>query len=163
VGTRSIRSHHGAAMAQTISYLLSGQGAERQFVEGLRRGEEGCYRQLYEVFAPRLQRTLERIFRDPNLAGDAVQATFLKVFRKIDQFSGQSSLLTWMTRIGIREGQDLQRRHARAGRRIEPIPTEPARTPEQQHAEQEMVHHLQRLIDELPIEKRTALLLFEVE
>ena len=53
--------------SKPVTHLMNGPGAERQLVEGLLRGEESCYRQLYEVFAPRLRALLQRIFRDPAL------------------------------------------------------------------------------------------------
>jgi RNA polymerase sigma-70 factor (ECF subfamily) len=136
-------------------------GAEAQLVEALRRGELAAYRQLYEVFAPRLQRTVERIYRDPRIAEDAIQSTFLIVFQKVDGFDGRAALLTWMTRIAIREAQRL----AQSGRPRPaqvPAPTVTL-TPEAHNASRQLLRHLESLIAALPIEKRTALLLFQVE
>lgn len=150
-------------------------GTEQELVARLCRGDAASYRELHDRFAPRLLRTLERIFgRDPQLCRDAVQETFLIVFRKIGQFDGRSSLLTWITRIGIRQAQQL----LRTGARHRPLPEEfsavaaaeraalhgePPRSPEELHATRELCQVLERLIAELPEDKRMALLLFEVE
>ena len=42
-------------MSRSVRHLLQGRGAEQQLVEGLIRGEEASYRQLYEAFSPRLR------------------------------------------------------------------------------------------------------------
>lgn len=150
--------------SKPVTHLLNGPGAERQLVEGLLRGEEASYRQLYEVFAPRLRALLLRIFRDPTMVDDAVQATFLAVFQKIEQFGGRSALFTWMTRIGLNKAGHLARKQARSRRLVGGIePADAPVTPEQHGSEREQHRYLESLIAALPLEKRSALLLFEVE
>ncbi len=148
-------------MSKPLEYLPLPASAEKELVASLCRGEAESYRHLYERFAPRLSRILQRIFSDPQLASDAVQATFLVVFQKIDRFDGRSALLTWMTRIAINEAHALRRKSAR---RPSPAPAnEPARNPEQEHGDRELQRKLSTLVAALPEEKRTALLLFEIE
>ena len=152
-------------MRRPVTHLLHGRGAEQKLVEGLIRGEEACYRQLYEVFSPRLRALLLRIFRDPHLVDDAVQTTFLQVFRCIAQFNGQSSLMTWMTQIALNEASRMARRQTRT-RQVAPedLPeVTDSHTPEQKNAEREEYACLAEAIAALPLEKRTALLLFEIE
>ncbi len=149
-------------MNKSLDYLPLGTGAERELVAGLCRGEPASYRQLYDRFAPRVQRLLVRIFADPQLARDAVQATFLIVFEKIDRFDGRSSLLTWITRIAINEAHSQRRKSARRpppAREEGPLP----KSPEEQHGDRELQKKLMELIHTLPEEKRTALMLFEIE
>jgi RNA polymerase sigma-70 factor, ECF subfamily len=146
-----------------ITYLNS-PGAEARLIEGLRAGDEDCYRHLYAIFAPRLRRMLTRIWKDPQLANDAVQASFLIVFRRIDQFSGRSSLFTWITRIALREAGRLARRtrnqdnEAMVGSVADLAPS-----PEDAFGTREQAERLRTMIDALPVSKRTALILFEVE
>lgn len=47
--------------------------------------------------------------RDEQLAEDAVQETFLKAYRKLHTFRGESSELSWLTSIAIRVCRDVQR------------------------------------------------------
>ncbi|HND08878.1 MAG TPA: sigma-70 family RNA polymerase sigma factor [Pseudomonadota bacterium] len=149
-------------MNKPIEFLPLGASAERELVAGLCRGEAGCYRQLYDRFAPRVQRLLLRIFADPQLARDAVQSTFLIVFEKIDRFDGRSSLLTWITRIAINEAHGQRRKSARRPpERHDDGPLPPS--PEDQHGDKELQKKLMELVQTLPEEKRTALLLFEIE
>lgn len=151
-------------MNRPLTHLLNGRGAEQQLVEGLLRGDEASYRQLYEVFAPRLRGLLLRIYADPPLVEDAVQATFLAVFENIGQFGGRSALFTWITRIGLNHAQRMCRKQVRA-RRLDTAlePSDPDRSPEQHNSDRQQVRYLESLIAALPIEKRAALLLFEVE
>lgn len=148
-------------MSKPLDYLPLPATAEKELVASLCRGEAESYRHLYERFAPRLSRILLRIFSDSQLASDAVQATFLVVFQKIERFDGRSALLTWMTRIAINEAHALRRKNAR--RPLTTPPDEPVRNPEQQHGDRELQHKLSALVAALPEEKRTALLLFEIE
>lgn len=149
-------------MSKPVDYLPLGASAEKELVAGLCRGEAASYRHLYDRFAPRLHRILLRIFADSQLASDAVQASFLIVFQKIDRFDGRASLLTWLTRIAINEAHGLRKKNAR--RPTQPLTEEKhPRTPEQEHGEREMARKLSLLLQALPEEKRTALLLFEVE
>lgn len=46
---------------------------------------------------------------DPDLAQDAVQDTFVKAYRKLDSFRGESSAKTWLTRIAMHTCRDYQR------------------------------------------------------
>lgn len=155
------------SVSRPLTHLLHGRGAERQLVEGLIRGEEASYRQLYEAFCPRLRALLLRIYRDAPLVDDAVQAAFLQVFRNISQFNAQSSLQTWITRIAVNEASRMIRRQTRSRKAPEAPPggeaPESVPTPEQHSAQAEEYQHLAAAIAALPLEKRTALLLFEVE
>lgn len=152
-------------ISRSVSHLLPGRGAEQQLVEGLIRGEEASYRQLYEAFSPRLRGLLLRIFRDSALVEDAVQSTFLQVFRCVSQFNQKASLMTWMTQIALNEAGRMVRRQSRAHKVAGEGLTdaEEQRTPEHQNAQREEYTHLATAIAALPLEKRTALLLFEVE
>lgn len=153
------------SMSRPVTHLLNGRGAEKQLVEGLIRGEEESYRQLYEVFSPRIRGLLLRIFRDVHVVDDALQMTFLQVFRCVGQFNGQASLMTWMTQIALNEAGRIVRRQSRS-RQVSvdalPEPQETS-TPEQKNADREEYACLAAAIAALPLEKRTALLLFEVE
>lgn len=152
------------AVSSSVTYLPPSAASERALVEGLRQGELTAYRQLYELFAPQLRRMLDRVYQDASLADDVVQATFLIVFRKIGQFDGRASLLTWVTRIALREA-------ARARGRAEPVAAPaPAEaelaveaSPEEEAALRRDAAMLAKLISQLPDSKRIALLLFEVE
>jgi RNA polymerase sigma-70 factor (ECF subfamily) len=151
-------------MAEENIAYLNHPAAEERLCQGLRAGQEDCYRHLYEIYAPRLRRMLERIWRDPQLAHDALQSTFLIVFRRIHQFDGRSSLLTWMTRIALREAGRMTRRSRVIidGRELAAL-AENRPSPEDRYGTLEQVEKLRQLVDQLPDAKRSALVLFEIE
>jgi RNA polymerase sigma-70 factor (ECF subfamily) len=148
-------------VSRPVSYLSNGFGTEQQLVAALQDGDEHSYRQLYERYAPALLKTLQRIFRDESVATDALQATFLIVFQKIDGFDARSSLKTWLTRIAIREAR-RQKLPARAPEEVDQLRESPA-CPERETIERQRARRLEVLIAALPTEKRIALLLFEIE
>lgn len=57
--------------------------------------------QLLDTHGDRLLRMCTLYLKDPHLAEDAVQETMLRAWRKADTFRGESSTLTWLTRIAI--------------------------------------------------------------
>jgi RNA polymerase sigma-70 factor, ECF subfamily len=151
-------------MAEDKITFLNSPGAEARLCEGLRAGDDDCYRHLYGIFAPRLKRMLTRIWKDSQLTNDAVQSAFLIVFRRIDQFNGRSSLFTWITRIALREAARLARRtKVQSDDTVFATTPDGAPSPEEVCGTREQVQRMRKLIDQLPVAKRTALVLFEIE
>jgi len=75
-----------------------------------REAQSELVRRYHETL---LQRTTDLV-RDPALAEDAVQDTWLVVLERVDRFEGRSSLLTWLTGIALNRARDHRRRSARA-------------------------------------------------
>ena len=76
--------------------------------------DPGCERkETFEHMVAEWQLPLLRLcfvqLHDKALAEDAVQETFLKAYRGIDSFRGESSVKTWLTRIAINTCRDMQR------------------------------------------------------
>ena len=82
---------------------------ESVLVEGLRAGDERAYEQLILRFQQPVFNLVSRLMDDPTDASDVVQEVFLKVFRNITSFRGQSSLKTWIYRIAVNEGHNHRR------------------------------------------------------
>ncbi len=85
-------------------------------LEGLRAGSEAAYERLLERFQSPVFHLVQRLIDDPNEAGDVTQDVFLKVFRNVASFRGQSSLKTWIYRIAVNEAHNRRRwfgRHRR--------------------------------------------------
>jgi RNA polymerase sigma-70 factor (ECF subfamily) len=115
-------------VADTILHLenaLSPDGVSREpldssddakLLEGLREGTEEAYEMLIARFQQPVYNLACRLMADPGEAGDVVQEVFLKVFRKVHTFRGDSSLKTWVYRIAVNEAHNQQRwfsRHRR--------------------------------------------------
>lgn len=71
--------------------------------------EESAFEELVSQNQDKLLRTCYLYLRDRQLAEDAVQETFLKAYRSLPAFRGDSSQKTWLTRIAINTCRDLYR------------------------------------------------------
>ena len=85
-------------------------------IEALRGNSERAYEELLCRFQQPVYTLALRLLDDPAEASDVVQEVFLKVFRNIGSFRGQSSLKTWIYRITVNEAHNARRwffRHRR--------------------------------------------------
>lgn len=71
--------------------------------------EDSAFEELVSQNQDKLLRTCYLYLRDRQLAEDAVQETFLKAYRSLQAFRGDSSQKTWLTRIAINTCRDLYR------------------------------------------------------
>lgn len=90
--------------------------AERELIEALRAGSEAAYEILILRFEQPVYGLVSRLVDHPSDAADAVQEVFLKVFRKIGSFRGDSSLRTWIYRIAVNEARNQRRWFSRRRR-----------------------------------------------
>lgn len=82
---------------------------DARMVEGLRQGTEAAYEALIAEYRQPVYNLAVRLLSDSTDASDVVQEVFLKVFRKIGAFRGDSSLKTWVYRIAVNEAYNYQR------------------------------------------------------
>jgi RNA polymerase sigma-70 factor (ECF subfamily) len=85
-------------------------------VEALQAGVESAYEELIGLYQQPVYNLVYRLLPDPGDSCDVVQEVFLKVFRNIGNFRGQSSLKTWVYRIALNEAHNKRRwfgRHKR--------------------------------------------------
>ena len=87
-----------------------------ELIEGLRNGAESAYEKLITQYQQPVYNLVFRLLNDPSDACDVVQEVFVKIFRNIKSFRGQSSLKTWVYRIALNEAHNRRRwfgRHKR--------------------------------------------------
>jgi RNA polymerase sigma-70 factor (ECF subfamily) len=85
-------------------------------VEDLRAGVDQAYETLIERYQQPVFNLVYRLLDDPSETADVVQEVFLKIFRNIGSFRGNSSLKTWIYRIAYNEAWNHRRwftRHRR--------------------------------------------------
>ncbi len=82
---------------------------EALLVEGLRAFENSAYEALVDRYSQPVYGLVYRLVSDPADTPDVVQDVFIKVFRSIKSFRGQSSLKTWIYRIAINEAHNQRR------------------------------------------------------
>ena len=78
-------------------------------VRALQEGSEGAYEILLSRFQQPVYNLALRLLNDTSDAADVVQEVFLKVFRNVGHFRGQSSLKTWIYRITVNEAHNQRR------------------------------------------------------
>jgi RNA polymerase sigma-70 factor (ECF subfamily) len=149
---------------------------DRTLANALRAGDETAYEALILRFEQPVFGVVSRLLEDPADAPDVVQDVFLKVFRNISSFRGDSSLKTWIYRIAVNEARNQQRwfgRHRGKEVGFDPAISEslgvgdwlpdPAPGP----YEEALDHEVQALVEEglkrISTTYRTALVLREVE
>ena len=89
---------------------------DHRLIAGLQAGDEKAYEQLIERFQGPVYNLAWRLLNDPSDASDVAQDVFLKVFRNIGHFRGDSTLRTWVYRIAVNESHNRRRwlfRHRR--------------------------------------------------
>lgn len=89
---------------------------DQRLISALQAGEESAYEQLIERFQGAVYNLAYRLLNDPADAGDVAQEVFLKIFRNVGSFRGDSSLRTWVYRIAVNESHNRRRwlfRHRR--------------------------------------------------
>jgi RNA polymerase sigma-70 factor (ECF subfamily) len=104
----------GASAAALIHTLPGTEYSnEGQLLAGCRRREMSAFEQVYLAHGGRLKSIAYQMLGNRSDAEDAVQDTFLKLYRGIEAFHGQSSLGTWLCRILINTCYDLARKRKR--------------------------------------------------
>ena len=111
----------------TLGDLASAIGVREQeaaIVAELKAGSEEAYAWLIGEFHQPIYSLVYRILTDPADAADTTQEVFLKVFRGMKHFHGQSSLKTWIYRIAVHEASNRRRwwfRHKARETSMEPL------------------------------------------
>jgi RNA polymerase sigma-70 factor (ECF subfamily) len=98
------------AGAANVAEFASAIGVpESAVIAELKAGSEEAYTWLVGEFNQPVYSVIYRILTDPSDAADTTQEVFLKVFRGMKYFHGESSLKTWIYRIAIHEASNRRR------------------------------------------------------
>ena len=92
-----------------IASAIAVRPEEASIVAELKSGSEEAYNWLIAHYHQPIYSLVYRIVNDPADAADTTQEVFLKVFRGMKHFNGQSSLKTWLYRIAIHEASNQRR------------------------------------------------------
>ena len=159
--------------APAISSALSCE--ERAFIARLCAGEEAAYEGLIDRFERPVFNLVSRLTEDSADVPDVVQEVFLKVFRNIDSFRGNSTLKTWIYRIAVNESRNHRRwfgRHRKQEITIEPRVDEaecqhelpdPGLSPLEVAIDHELGARIEKALSEINPHFRAVLVLREIE
>lgn len=137
---------------------------DAQLVDRFVAGDRRAFDELMRAHENRVFAVCLRILADREAALDAVQETFITVYRKAGQFSGLSSFSTWLYRVAVNTCYDLLRR----GRRHQATPLPDTHDPADPRGEDaltsaELRPDLEAALAGLADEFRTALVLSDLE
>src|SRR6058998_4185922 len=74
---------------------------DQQLVERAQKGDRRAFELLVTKYQRKLARLLSRLVRDPAEVEDVTQEAFIKAYRALPTFRGDSAFYTWLYRIGI--------------------------------------------------------------
>jgi RNA polymerase sigma-70 factor (ECF subfamily) len=131
-------------------------------VEACRKGSLAAFDKLYQRHGGRMKSIACNLMGNPTDAEDAVQEAFLKIYRNVKTFRGQSSFSTWVYRILINTCIDMKRkRHLHDV--VQPSPVAGIAQPALPASNHPLRLTLEKLVGRLDARLRHVFLLFEVE
>jgi RNA polymerase sigma-70 factor (ECF subfamily) len=146
-----------------------------ELVRRVQKGDKSAFDLLVRKYQHKVLKLVSRYLRDPADAEDVAQEAFIKAYRALPQFRGDSAFYTWLYRIAINTAknallsrdrnpvefdldlQNVEESSAMQGRLADP------ETPESLLATEEIRETVNRAIEALPEDLRTAIVLRELE
>lgn len=154
---------------------MADREVDQQLVERAQRGDKRAFELLVLKYQRRLVRLLSRLIRDPGEVEDVAQEAFIKAYRALANFRGDSAFYTWLYRIGINTAKNYLVAHGRRTPTLTSHSAEEAEgfdeadllretsTPENELLSKEIGATVNRTMEALPEELRTAITLREIE
>jgi RNA polymerase sigma-70 factor, ECF subfamily len=150
-------------------------GREAALVQRCAAGDEDACAVLVDEHQRLVYQLALHLLGDHDEALDLSQEVFLRVFRTIHRFRGQSALRTWIYRIAINQARNRMRwwRRRRRGQQVSlddhvrahgELPTESAAaSPERVYRQKEVAGRIWQALEVLPFDQRTAIVLREID
>lgn len=171
----------GATILGDLASAIGARAEEAAIVADLKAGSESAYAWLIGEFQRPVYSLVYRMVSDPADAADTTQDVFLKVFRGMKHFHGESSLKTWIYRIALHEAANRKRwwfRHKAQETSIEPSEcdgmlasdeavqdalTDPHDSPFDNFAHREVQLRVEAELRQVPEPYRTSVVLRDLE
>lgn len=80
---------------------MTAADADAALVERVKRGDTRAFEMLVVKYQRRIERLIGRMVRDTDLVPDIAQETFIRAYRALPQFRGESAFYTWLYRIAV--------------------------------------------------------------
>lgn len=80
---------------------MSAADADALLIDRVKRGDVRAFEMLVVKYQRRIERLIGRMVRDTDLVQDIAQETFIRAYRAIPQFRGESAFYTWLYRIAV--------------------------------------------------------------
>jgi len=154
---------------------MSDREIDQQLVERVQRGEKAAFDLLVVKYQRKIFRLLSRLIRDTAEIEDVAQEAFIKAYRALPNFRGDSAFYTWLYRIAINTAKNYLVSQGRRAPTSTPSDIEEAETfddgdhlrdlntPDSMLVTKQVAEAVNRAIDLLPEDLRTAIVLRELE
>ena len=154
---------------------MSDREIDQLLVERVQRGDKQAFGLLVSKYQRKLGRLLSRLIRDPAEVEDVAQETFIKAYRALPSFRGDSAFYTWLYRIGINTAKNYLVSQGRRSPTSTDFDSEEAETfeegdqlrdintPERLLMTKQIGDTVNVAMEALPEELRTAIVLREIE
>lgn len=148
---------------------------DQALVERAQQGDKKAFGMLVEKYHRKLGRLLSRMIRDQAEVEDVVQESFIKAYRALHNFRGDSAFYTWLYRIGINTAKNYLVSMGRRPQVLQDVEIEDVEnfedgsemrtmeTPETAMMTKEIAQTVNDTVASLPEELRTAITLRELE
>ena len=157
------------------SSCMSDREIDQQLVERVQGGDKHAFDLLVIKYQRKLARLLSQFIRDPAEVEDVTQEAFIKAYRALPSFRGDSAFYTWLYRIGINTAKNFLVSQGRKLPTLQGLDNEDAEdfednvllkevnTPESELMSQQIAQTVNRTLDSLPEELKTAIVLREID
>ena len=156
------------------SHTKYSEQLDEDLVLRVQRGDKSAFDLLVIKYQHKIIQLVNRYVKDPSEAQDVAQEAFIKAYRALGNFRGDSAFYTWLYRIAINTAKNyLVSRSRRSSdyqvdiQDAEALENAPQlqgmETPERLLLNQEIIDTIKTAIDKLPEEMRTAIMLREFE
>jgi len=148
---------------------------DQQLVERVQRGDKHAFELLVSKYQRKLGRLISRFVKDSADAEDVTQEAFIKAYRALPGFRGESAFYTWLYRIGINTAKNYLLANKRRPPSSTPFDSNESEsfedasllrevnTPENELMSKQVVDVVQTSLLQLPEDLRSALTLREIE
>jgi RNA polymerase sigma-70 factor (ECF subfamily) len=153
---------------------MSNKESDKKLVKRVQKGDKGAFDLLVLKYQHKIVNLVMRYVRDPELALDITQEAFIKAYRALPRFRGDSAFYTWMYRIAVNTAKNHLAAQRRRPLDVELDLQDPEQydlhaklretdTPEGVTLGRELKETVERAIAGLPEDLRTAIILRELE
>ncbi|WP_454721935.1 MULTISPECIES: RNA polymerase sigma factor RpoE [Cupriavidus] len=154
---------------------MSEREADQLLVERVQKGDKRAFELLVAKYHRKIIRLISRLVRDSAEVEDVAQDAFIKAYRALPQFRGESAFYTWLYRIAVNTAKNYLATQGRRPEAISDIDAEEAETfadgeqlrdintPESMLHTRQVAETVNRAMEALPEELRTAITLREIE
>jgi len=153
---------------------MSNESTDKELVKRVQKGEKGAFDILVLKYEHKIVNLVMRYVRDPELSLDITQEAFIKAYRALPRFRGDSAFYTWLYRIAVNTAKNYLAAQRRRPKDIELDLQDPEQyglhaklketdTPEAVALSEELQETLERAIAALPDDLRQAIVLRELD